>query len=232
MLAGKQDHGDYSGRLEVPNLGPITVADIAGKTKYSPRRQQAAIDEIVRAGWLSRDLTGTLVVERFKEKSAPLSAVSTPRSRAHRERSRNGKETFPERRGNGAEAEAEAEAYCASLRSAAIGRGEWPPDPDSLSALALLFIARFANCPDPVRGEQWAQAYSSFLAGARRDGWTIEQTWKACEDCWLGGKGKPLFDNLISRARNHFPSRSEAAAKKKPSTYLERQGLKTATEPS
>lgn len=230
-LAGKQDQGDYSGRLFIRGIGSMTVAGISLYTGYSERRQSTALDELVRVGLLERDLTDCLSVARFKEKSAPLSAVSTSRTRAHRQR-RFGtdEERSAERSGNAPEAEEEADSNYASLRSAAIDYGSWPTEPEALSSLALVFIARFANCPDPRKAGKYLSPYSSFLAGVRRDGYTIEQVWGACESCWIAGDRMPLWGGTIARVRQYLPNRGagdvaretgRAAAQR----YREAQGL-------
>jgi hypothetical protein len=119
MLAGKQDVGDYSGRL-VTDLRPMVARDIARKTRYTVRKQEEALHELLAAGWLSTDLTGTLIVERFEEKAAPL-ASNRERQRTLRERRRNVTKTGQKQI---VEAEAEGDS---SLRSEP-GRNVTPLD--------------------------------------------------------------------------------------------------------
>ena len=119
-----------------------------------------------------------------------------------------------ERTGNAPEAEAEVEVDFDSLRSSAISTGAWPSDPDGLRALANTFAQRFANCRRPSESRGLLGAYATFLAGARRDGFTIEQTWDASEQCWLAGNERPLFGGTISRAHRFFPARGAASKPK------------------
>jgi hypothetical protein len=209
MIAGKQDLG---GRLEAPPFGAIDSKAIASKTGCRIRMQDEALSELVTAGFLSVDLHGTFVIERWDEKAGDESRLANQRARVkrfrdkHRNVTRNG-ETVTDK---------EEEVEFASLRSAAIDYGKWPAEPEILSSLALVFIARFANCADPRKAGKYLSPYSSFLAGMRRDGYTIEQVWQACEDCWVAGDRVPLWGGTIARVRQHLPGRgSDAPARRR-----------------
>lgn len=206
MIAGKQDLG---GRLEAPPFGSIDSKAIALKTGCRPKYQDQALSELVAAGFLSVDLNGTYVVERWEEKAGDESRLANQRERARRYR---GKKTSRDdavtrHAQNVTDKEKEEEVEFASLRSAAIEYVTWPTEPEILSSLALLFIARFANCPDPRKAGKYLSPYSSFLAGMRRDGYSIEQVWAACEQCWIAGDRMPLWGGTIARVRQHLPER-------------------------
>ena len=104
-LAGKQDRGDYSGRLET-STGPLTISEVRAYARYPVAQLRAGLDQLLAAGFISRDAGGTLIIERFKEKAAPLDVI---RSRANRERTANARHTDGVRSETEPEAEAEAD---------------------------------------------------------------------------------------------------------------------------
>lgn len=196
MLAGKQDNGTYSGRLEVARVGPIAVADIANRMRFTPRRQQCAIDELLKAGWLSKDLTGVLTVERFEEKAAPKSYLSTDRVKSSRERFGNENETKKTRSRNGPEEEVDTDSLRSSAgahkRETKKNRSKEPVDaswqkpmreagkavlpvrlndmtPEQVMALSRLGLYEFANCRSSERtNRRKAVGFAKGLAGIAR----------------------------------------------------------------
>lgn len=81
MLAGKQNQ---DGRLEIRDVGPMTVDEIAFYTSLPVKRQKPALDELVRAHFLTID-GKTYIVERFKEKSDPSDRTAAERQRRRRD---------------------------------------------------------------------------------------------------------------------------------------------------
>ena len=83
MLAGKQDQGDYSGRLET-GTGPITLKEVRSHAQYTTPVLRAALDQLLsgKRPFVMRDADGTLVVARFREKAAPLDVIRKRESRA------------------------------------------------------------------------------------------------------------------------------------------------------
>lgn len=201
MIAGKENRG---GRLET-SLGPITAGEIADATRLAPKRQREALEELLSAQFLSQDLTGTFVVERFQEKTADLSTIRTRRLRERRavqERLASDDGTILERSGNAPDRRKEREELYASLRSAAVGTvpGTFlPRQVSGLKALARLFIPRFANTHDAAKVELQVPYYVDTLKVMAARGATIEQAWSAFEQCW-GVDEKPLFGAKCKRA--------------------------------
>lgn len=92
-----------------------------------------------------------------------------------------------------------------SLRSSAIAFGTWPDDVATLKGLALLFIAAFANCLNPLKAEKHLGDYTAFLAEVRQRRSSIEIAWRACEDALEANGGKPLWGARIKAAKSFLP---------------------------
>lgn len=205
MLAGKQDKGDFSGRLETAT-GPITLKEVRSHAKWSPSILKSSLEQLLKANFILREKDGTLVVNRFREKSEPKSTERVKRLRAKRDGNADG--TVSKRNAafqHETDTEAESRDYD-SLRSSAIRFGEWPGGPDPLADLARIFIDRFANCRDPEKVKRLLRPYTTFLASMRRRGVTIAQAWSACEDCWRAGGEVPLFGGTIRSAADFLPA--------------------------
>lgn len=202
MLAGKQDQGDYSGRLEA-RTGPLTLGEVRSHTKYHPTVLTAALEELLASGFVVRDQK-TLVIDRFREKAAPLDVIRKREKRRDDGRTAAGQR--PDSGGPAGVPEAEADNY-EELRSSAKDYQEWPTEPDRLANLARIFLARFANTSDEVKARRQLSQYCTLLASMRQRGATIEQAWKACEDCWSAGDKVPLWGGKIKQATSFLPPR-------------------------
>jgi hypothetical protein len=103
----------------------------------------------------------------------------------------------------------------ASLRSAALAVGSWPDDTEGFQALAITFIARFANCRDRVKAVKLLGAYTSALTAMQSRGATIEQAWTAAQDAWSKGGEVPLFGDKIKYAISQLRVNGPAAKPKR-----------------
>jgi hypothetical protein len=116
-----------------------------------------------------------------------------------------------------------------SLRSSALAFGSWPQKMDRLRALALIFIAEFANCRDATKAEKYVGAYTGYLAAIRGRGLSIEQAWQACTDARDACGGRPLFAGSVRTAINFLPTRetpnSDTAGESPSARYRRVQGL-------
>jgi hypothetical protein len=213
LLAGKQDRGDFSGRLEAAT-GPLTTGEIRSHAKYEVATLNAALKELLKAKFVTRDDGGTLIVARFKDKAAPRSNLSTDRVRAHREREGNYTGPVSETNETRSRNVAEVEAEYASLRSAAFAFHDWPDEPDRLRDLAVVFLNAFGNTRDPRAVVRNVRPYTATLLAFQKRGATIERAWMACEACWIAGKNPekpdkpapPLFGAMIKSALDFLPS--------------------------
>jgi hypothetical protein len=212
MIAGKQDLG---GRLEAPPFGAIDSKSIALKTGCKIKMQDEALSELVTAGFLTVDLNGTYIVERWEEKTG--SAISTTRTRALRERKRNDEGTFPNGspRTRGENEEVEAEVDYTALRAAATGRSGWPKTPEGMRELAVPFVSVFANCRNKRKQPPHVTEYASVLTIIAGKGLTIEQAWDAFEKAWRTNDEEPLWRAEAKRALAHIPSRPPAVTRKR-----------------
>ncbi len=84
----------------------------------------------------------------------------------------------------------------------------WPMENGRLRELALIFLAAFGNCFDPLKAEKHLPAYMQVLAQIRARGATIEAAWKACADARDANGDKPLFAAKIRMAMSFLPSHS------------------------
>lgn len=88
-----------------------------------------------------------------------------------------------------------------SLRSSAIGFGEWPKETDRLRALALIFLDAFGNTRDDEAVKKHVGAYMNALAVMRgRRGVSIAIGWAACEQAREANGGRPLFGDELKKA--------------------------------
>lgn len=92
-----------------------------------------------------------------------------------------------------------------SLRSSAVAFGTWPDDVATLKGLALLFVAAFANCRDPLKAEKHLGYYTAVLAQMRSRRVSIATAWQACEDALEANGGKPLWSAAIKTAISFLP---------------------------
>lgn len=99
-----------------------------------------------------------------------------------------------------------------SLRSSALGFGDWPGEIAQLRALAMLFIAEFANCRDATKAEKYVGVYTTTLATMRSRHVSIEAAWQACADARDAFGGKPLFQSAVKMAISFLPSPGRAQA--------------------
>lgn len=105
-----------------------------------------------------------------------------------------------------------------SLRSSAMGFERWPSEIPKLRELALLFIAAFGNCRDPIKAEKYLPHYTQVLAQMRSRGVSMADAWQACADAREANNGKPLFAATIKSAMSFLPARG-SAPQSKPSAY-------------
>jgi hypothetical protein len=112
-----------------------------------------------------------------------------------------------------------------SLRSSAVGFGAWPQDIEQLRALALLFVAAFANCRDPVKAEKHVGAYAGVLASMRSRGVPIEHGWQAFEDALAACGGRPLWGAAAKSALSFLPSRPPTRPRAEVGDSLRHMGL-------
>jgi hypothetical protein len=94
-----------------------------------------------------------------------------------------------------------------SLRSSALEFGSWPQEVERLRALAMIFVAEFARCRDPLKAEKHVPHYTGVLAAMRSRGVTIEAAWQACCDAREGNSDKPLWAAAIKTAISFLPAK-------------------------
>lgn len=94
-----------------------------------------------------------------------------------------------------------------SLRSSAIDYETWPDDVATLKGLGLLFVARFANCHDPLKAQKHLPHYLGVLAAMRSRSVSLTQAWQAFDDALEANGDKPLFSAAAKCAMNFLPSR-------------------------
>lgn len=221
MLAGKQDRGDYSGRLDTAT-GPLKPSEIAAYFRYDSATFQGALRQLAAAGFISKDLTKTIVVNRFKEKSAPLEVIRARKNR----RLAYEPNTNAVRTEYAPEAEAEVEVDYASLRSAVIARSIWPKTPEGMRELARPFVVAFANCKDRRKQPAHVSEYAPVLTIMCGRGLTIEQAWEAFEKAWRANDEEPLWRAEAKRALAQISSRSPSPTGESASErYKKAQGL-------
>lgn len=215
MLAGKQDQGDFSGRLEIPNLGPIKIDEIAAKTKYDAATQKAALKELLAAKFLSRDLMGTFTVERFREKAAPL---STERTRRYRERHGNVAGTSQEHRANAPEVKTDAEVDLSSLRSEITAFSDFgETGGERFQRAAHVFTVAFSGAKRAEKVANYEPYYADTLAAMAGRGASPGDAWTAFTlavkaRSKIEGRPKPLFSSA-KIALNYLPSRQSRNGK-------------------
>jgi hypothetical protein len=95
-----------------------------------------------------------------------------------------------------------------SLRSSALAFRDWPQDIAKLRELALVFVAAFGNCLDPVKAERYVPHYTGVLAQMRSRGVSLADAWQACADGLEANGGKPLFAAAIKSAMSFLPARA------------------------
>lgn len=211
MLAGKLD---CQGRLEIENVGGLTVEQIAAYTSLKTAIQAKALDELKKLGFLTQDMLGTYAVARWDEKAGDEAtrAGNAARQRRHRQRRRGDASVTEDRDGNGVtplhrnaqtvtDKDKDLELEYELLRNSAIAFSEWPSakETERFQRLAAIFLERFGNTTDPEKVKRHLGAYATALAAFRSRGATIEAAWSACEECWNVEDGVPLSGEKIKR---------------------------------
>lgn len=98
-----------------------------------------------------------------------------------------------------------------SLRSSAMAFASWPSENGRLRELALIFLAAFGNCFDPLKAEKHLPAYMQVLAQMRSRSVALSAAWQACADALDANNGKPLFSTQIRTAMSFLPARAATA---------------------
>lgn len=232
MLAGKQDVGDYSGRL-ANDLRPMEARDVARKTGYSRRRQQAALEELLAAGWITRDLTGTLIVERFDEKAAPIkSNRERQRSARLRNVTRNADVTLLDRYASvsetGQKQIVEAEEY--SLASLGLQRNVTQEDLlRRRSAIVDAIWAELAKTAfaRTMTKTEWRKRNNAVALDLAKAGVTPEQCVAAWESAGtrLGSPARMLRIVQDELARNMLPTLQTSGVGRNPVTAHSQDSL-------
>lgn len=223
MIAGKQDLG---GRLEAPPFGAIDSKAIASKTGCRAKYQDEALSELVTAGFLSVDLNGTYIVERWEEKAGDESRLLNQRARSKRYRDTKRHVTTNEQANvtNVTDKE-EEEELVSSLRSEIAQRVEWPDvGTPEFTVWARVFTIWFSGAKDPVKVQGYQPYYSDALAAMRGRSVTPAEAYKAFEAAVQarskpGKPPKPLFSSART-ALSYLPAWRDRNGRSKSSTEI------------
>jgi hypothetical protein len=214
-LAAKQNQG---GALVIRDVGPMSIDDIGLYTGLDHGAQEKALGELTKVGrFLSTDLTGAYVVERFSEKAGDSSAARTRRYRSKsvtpEEQSRDSSVTVtrpsPKRHRDALEEEVDKDKDLDSVDSLRSSPARIPED---LTKLSRSFAAGFSNCKTKASLQKQATHMSDFLAICRSRGVTVGIAAKACADARQANGDKPLFGASVKRAIAYLPSSGARSA--------------------
>lgn len=217
--------------------GPVDISAFARKVGILPRVLRRLIAELETHSVFSRDPEGRIYSRRMlRDYAKSIAGVEFGKEGAAF--ATLGRDTGGEGTpgGEGAHPSPEAgpggpirqkfrDSDSDSLRSSAIGFGGWPHEIGKLRSLALLFIAEFANCRDPVKAEKHIGPFASALATMRARGANIEQGWQACIDARDACGGRPLWGASIKTALSFLPSRFGRSTPESADDYFHRNRL-------
>ena len=99
---------------------------------------------------------------------------------------------------------------------------ELPPNVETLKAVALPFLATFANTKEPNAVRKALPACVEVLSQMRARGCSTSEAWDAFSDALCVNDGLPLFGGSVKKAMSYLPSRPSLRIV--PTRDLERSG--------
>jgi len=206
----------------------VDVVAFAKRLMVKPREVKGLMDELEEAGVCSRDSQGRLYSRRMvrdfaasqqgrefgrdggnpRLKGGLNPPALTPLDKTPIKEGDNPRLNLSRASIARSDPESRYQIDTDSLRSSALTVGPWPQEIQPLRALALLFVAEFANCRDAVKAEKHVGPYTVVLATMRSRGVTIEQSWTACVDARDACGGRPLWGAAVKSAISFLPARS------------------------